>query len=163
MVEWLNNPAVIGGVFGILLAFVTPKASALIRRKENGRVTAAAAAQVAESQRIEASEKRLQSLFERQDKKIAAQDEELLVVNRRLRDQEAETEALEAKVRLLEDAALRARRSHDQVLSGIFGMAREVHDALVVNELTEAIARTRKIMDAAETARNKLFNGEKSA
>jgi len=158
MPTWLTDPGVITGVLALVGVVASPFITSKIKRKENGRLTAAAAAQVAESQRVEASERRLREFMDRQA-------EEITDLHRQLREQRAETEALGEQVTMLEKQALRTAQKYDRVLNALLGLARRVHDGLVVGDVDEALKRTREVMDAIETARGSLFNGhgEKSA
>ena len=160
MPEWMREPGVVTGLLALVGVVLTPFVNARIKRKENGRIAAAAAAQVAESQRVEASERRLRELLDRQADEITRQTGEITDLYRQLREQRAETEALDDKVKELERQAYRNARKLDGSLAGMFGIANEIHGGIIEGDSPDlTLGRVRKMMDSIETLRGGIFNG----
>jgi predicted RNase H-like nuclease (RuvC/YqgF family) len=157
MLDWLKDPGVVVGALALVGVLASPFVNARIKRKENGRIAAQAAAAAAESQRIEATEKRLRDLLDRQANEIAE-------LRARGRADGAEREALEERLQTLERGALRAAQRFDRVLAQLLDEARSMRDQIREHEEhDEVLPSAEKLVKAIRDARGEFFNGEKTA
>jgi hypothetical protein len=148
--DWLTNPTVIVGILGLVAAILSPSVAAWIKRKENGRIAAQAAAVAAESRRIEVTEQRLAALMERQHAEIAALD--------------VECAELRQKVQELERRGLRVAQKFDRILATLLDEARLVRDQVREREdHDDMLPNVERLVKAVQDARGDFFNGERIA
>ncbi len=171
MDDFLRQPPVVAGIFALLGVLAAPVINAAIKRKENGRLAAIAA----ETLRMEATEKRLKELLDRQA-------EDIVELRQQLREKSAEVDAHDRQINVLERQAFKSAQKFDRVLTTVLGLTRQFSDdveddleiedtidvailrRLLRDQRERVLARRTHILDAIESARGGLFDGhEKSA